>query len=75
MNLRLICLMSAVWLAGCAGETSTTQPSNMRDRQDQAMRDPFHYSPEFDRRDISGGDITHFDRDGFGRDMHDVLSP
>ena len=69
----LICLA----LAGCAAETSkpTTQPTNMRERQDQAMKDPMGYSPDMDRTDVSGGGLTDFDRDGFGKDLKNALNP
>ena len=63
---------------GCAkkGEPgATSRPSTLRERQDKALKDPFGYSPDVDRTDISGGGLTGFDRDGFGKDMKNVLDP
>jgi hypothetical protein len=61
---------------GCAANAPpSTQPSTAEERQDAALNDPMNYKPQFGNGDISGGDIGHFDRDGFNRDMHDVLSP
>lgn len=44
-------------------------------RQDQAMKDPFGYSPDMNRTDISGGGVGHFDQNGFGKDLNDVINP
>ena len=69
-------LLICVALAGCAADTSkpTTQPTNMRERQDQAMKDPFGYSPKMND-DISGGGIGEFDKDAFQRDVKNALDP
>ncbi|MGH7213363.1 MAG: hypothetical protein ACREIT_01080 [Tepidisphaeraceae bacterium] len=53
----------------------TTRPSNMRERQDAALRDPFGYSPEMGNSDISGGGLSEFDKEGFKRDLDHVLNP
>ena len=68
-------LLICVALAGCA-ETSkpTTRPSSMQDRQDQAMKDPFGYSPGV-RTDVSGGGFGEFDKDAFQKDVKNVLDP
>lgn len=68
------------WLAmapGCASDKKqpTTQPTNMRERQDAALRDPFGYKPDMNSRDVSGGDIGHLDRDGLKKDLHNVFNP
>ena len=47
----------------------------MRDRQDQAMKDPFGYSANPENADISGGGLTDFDRGGFKKDLKNVLDP
>ena len=63
-------------IAGCANNPPpSTQPSSARDRQNQAMKDPFGYSPYGENPDISGGDIGHFDKKGFNRDVDHVLNP
>ena len=64
--------------SGCASDSaskSTTRPSSTRARQDKAMKDPFNYSPDTESTDISGGGLTDFDRQGFNRDMKNVLDP
>lgn len=74
-------LLSALCIcvfAGCAKKGDpgpTSRPSTLRDRQDRALKDPFGYSPEVDRTDISGGGLSGFDREGFGKDMKNVLDP
>ena len=67
----LLLLIAAV--AGCADDAKES-PSNMRSRQDEALRDPFNYSPT-DRSDISGGGITDFKSDAFKKDVNSVFSP
>jgi hypothetical protein len=64
--------------AGCASDPNakpTSRPANARERQDQAMKDPFGYSPNAGSTDISGGGLSDFDRQGFNRDMKNVLDP
>jgi len=67
-------------LTGCtqinaATTQPTTRPLSASDRQDAAMRDPFGYSPNPGKTDVSGGGLTDFDRDGFNRDLKNVLDP
>lgn len=76
------CLLSfafcVVFLVGCSKQRepeATSRPSTLRERQDKAIKDPFGYSPDVDRTDISGGGLTGFDRDGFGKDMKSVFDP
>jgi hypothetical protein len=66
-----------VWsLGGCASGKNkpTTRPTNMRDRQDAAMRDPFNYKPDMSR-DVSGGGIGDLDREGLKKDLNNVFNP
>jgi hypothetical protein len=73
------CASCLALLAGCSKkgqeQGATSRPSTLRERQDKALKDPFGYSPDVDRTDISGGGLTGFDRDGFGKDMKNVLDP
>jgi hypothetical protein len=66
-------------VSGCTQQAATTQPttrpSTLKERQDAAMRDPFGYSPNAGRTDVSGGGLTDFDRDGFNRDLKNALDP
>jgi hypothetical protein len=62
-------------LPGCAGNGQpSTQPTTPQERQEAALRDPMGYKPPHNG-DISGGDITSFDKDAFKRDVNDVLNP
>lgn len=71
MRWFLAVAMSAVMVLGCQDE----KPSTLRQRQDEAMRDPFNYSPHPDRYDVSGGGMTDFKRKEFKRDVDAVLNP
>ena len=78
----LFCLLPSVFclaFSGCQQNAATTQPttkpSTARDRQDQAMKDPFGYSANPENADISGGGLTDFDRGGFKKDLKNVLDP
>lgn len=65
-------LLMAVVGGGCAG--TDEKPSNMRARQDEALRDPFNYSPD-DRSDISGGGAADFKSDAFMKDINSAFNP
>jgi hypothetical protein len=69
----VIMMLAAAGGVGCAGGEEKA-PSNMRARQDEALRDPFNYSPT-DRTDVSGGGITDFKSDAFIKDVNSVFSP
>jgi len=58
-------------LASCAQhqEAPTTQPG------EQALNDPFNYSPRMQNSDVSGGKINEFDKDSFKRDLDHVFNP
>ena len=71
--MRKYMLLLLIVVAGCADDAKES-PSNMRSRQDEALRDPFNYSPT-DRSDISGGGITDFKSDAFKKDVNSVFSP
>jgi hypothetical protein len=63
---------------GCGGKSDdqpTTRPAKLADRTDDALRDPFGYSPSFDRTDISGGDLDHMDGQGIRKDLDHVFNP
>ena len=52
----------------------TTRPSN-RDAHQEALNDPFGYSPDMGPADISGGKINEFDRKAMRKDIDHVLNP
>jgi hypothetical protein len=65
-------------LVGCSSNPGpTTRPMTAQERQEAALRDPMNYKIQDDDAsyDISGGNISHFDKDAFKRDLDHVLSP
>ena len=63
-------------LLGCAQQKGpTTRPETAREKQDRAVRDPFGYSTDTGKADISGGGIGDFDKEGFNRDLKNVFDP
>jgi len=67
-----ILLLAGLGIAGCGSDQSS---GNMTDRQDKAMRDPFGYSPDMNRTDITGGGVGNFNKNAFGKDLDDVVNP
>jgi hypothetical protein len=47
----------------------------MRQRQDQALKDPFNYSPNIQDDAVGGGGTLDFKKDAFRRDVQHVLDP
>ena len=73
-------LFSFAWFTGCASDDKrapTTQPSNVKDRQEAALRDPMGYSPNMNSPDtnISGGKLHELDRGALRKDIDHVLNP
>ncbi|HEX2973275.1 MAG TPA: hypothetical protein VHP11_13150 [Tepidisphaeraceae bacterium] len=67
--LLMVAVLAA--LAGCSSDESSP-----RQRQEEALRDPWNYSPyRNDTGDVSGGGLTDFKKDAFKRDVNSVLSP
>ena len=71
----VVCLLLFWFLPGCGpSQQSTTQPSTVYDRQQQALRDPFGYTPDLKKSDmnVSGeGDNGA----GLRRDLEHVANP
>jgi hypothetical protein len=65
----------------CADKSNPTSRSlSARERQDQALRDPFGYGPQpgnpgSDVPTVSGGKINEFNRKEFNQDVDRVLNP
>lgn len=74
---RLLPILALLTLASLACESSkpTTRPMSMRERQDRALSDPMNYKPDFKQDRVSSGGITDFDKEGFNKDLKNVLSP
>ncbi len=64
-------------LVGCADEGGpTTQPISAYQRSENALKDPFGYSPDVGKPDdITAGSGAQFDRKAFEKDADDVLNP
>jgi hypothetical protein len=79
--LRPIALLACIAGASCADKSNpTTRPLSARERQDQALRDPFGYGPRenkpgTDIPSVTGGSIGEFNRKEFDRDVDRVLNP
>jgi len=74
-----VCICVYLWLlAGCSTvKHPTTQPSNVKERQDAALKDPMGYSPNMNSHetDISGGKLNELDRGAMRKDIDHVLNP
>ena len=67
--------MAAIMLPACASD-SGKKSSGMYDRQEQALHDPFSYSPSVPKPDdISGGGVGGMDQKGLQRDVDHVINP
>ena len=64
-------LAFGLFSTGCA---TVPGEKNMDERQDQAMKDPFHYSPGDDIPDITGGGIGEFDPKAMQKDLNNVFN-
>lgn len=68
--------MSAAVCLGVVACSEEEKTSDMRQRQDAALRDPWNYSPhEVDRTDISGGGLMDFKAKAFKKDLDSALNP
>ena len=73
MKVRLVILM--VVLAGCMSDKQPTTRSSTRQRQEEALKDPFGYSPDMGSTDVSGGKINQYDKKAMKKDVDHVLNP
>lgn len=59
-------------LAGC----SHSSGPSVRDRQDDALRDPMNYKMDTNQHnDISGGDTAELRKDALKKDINSVFNP
>jgi hypothetical protein len=63
--------------AGCSSGSNgpTTQPSTISQRQDRALQDPFGYTPDTKKSDMTVSGHGEFDKEGLQRDTDHVLNP
>ena len=73
----LIASSVALMAIACADnqKSPTTRPLTMEQRQQQLIADPFGYKTDTPNTDISGGDLTQFDKDAFKKDVDHVFNP
>ena len=64
-------------LAGCSSSSNApaTQPSTIAQRQDRAMQDPFGYTPDMKKSDMTVSGHGEFDKEGLKRDTDYILNP
>ena len=68
--------MSCTLLAACAdNKQPTTQPASARERQEQALRDPYSVGQDEELYDVSGGGPRELDRKAFKRDWDRFWNP
>jgi hypothetical protein len=67
-------LVGGVFLSACAENKPSPDPTPY-DRQERALRDPFNYSPNVGKSDISGGGIGEYHNDAMQKDLDHVLNP
>jgi hypothetical protein len=70
-----VLILLSVGLSCSSPSGATTQPSTAYERQQNALKDPYGYSPGFEKTDISGGDLGTFDKDAFKKDVDRVFNP
>ena len=71
---RVLCVAAsglALCLSACASET---QEKTAQERQDEAMKDPFRYKPDFKDNSVTNGK-NDLDKDGLKKDFGHVLMP
>ena len=70
-----ILILACGLLSACADTKGpTTRPSSMRDRQEQALRDPYGYNPD-EMPTVSGGATGHLDKKALKRDVDSFWNP
>ena len=71
-----VCLLCVA--TSCTYNSGGAEPSTLRDKQDQAVRDPINYKPDNENTqpyDISGGGINNLDKNALKKDLHNVFDP
>src|SRR4051794_30644914 len=69
---RAALIGGSLLLIGCS-DSKKKEPT-LAERQDAALQDPYGYRPDV-RRDVSGGGLTDYDKEGMRKDIHDVFNP
>jgi hypothetical protein len=66
---------TAFWLLAAGFSLSCSTRESPDQRSEKAMRDPFGYSPKFEKTDVSGGGLFDYDKEGMRKDLKNVLDP
>jgi hypothetical protein len=64
-----------LFLSGCGENKPAADSPSPYDRQERALHDPFGYSPNAGKPDISGGGIGEYHDDAMKKDLDHVLNP
>ena len=67
-----ICLLAA---ALCFPGCSSSKTESPDQKSEKALRDPFSYSPDIEKTDVSGGGWLDYDKEGMRKDLRNVLDP
>ena len=67
MRAFIFLAVCCAFIGGCTDDTSPS--AGMRQRQDQALKDPFNYSPDIKDDAVGGGGTLDFKKDAFRRDV------
>ena len=71
-----LCLTGLVsFVSGCTNQGPTTQPASMAERQDQALQNPFGYTPDMKQTDLTVGGHGDFDKEGLKHDQDILFNP
>lgn len=73
--LVVLCVFCGLAAACADTKKPTTRPAGIRERQDQALRDPFEYGPADDMPSVSGGGTADLDKKGIKRDWDNFWNP
>ena len=77
MRKAVILILALLGLAafGCSHKQPTSRPAGAYERQEAALSDPFGYSPDMGKADISGGDLKTLDKKAMRKDIDHVFNP
>jgi hypothetical protein len=67
-----VILVCSLTFVGC---TDSSDQSSVRDKQDQALKDPYGYKVDVPKQDISGGGTMDYDKEGMKKDVDHVFNP
>lgn len=71
--LLVLCGLAAT--GACTGSHGTTRPADIEQRQSDALKDPYGYSPFPQKDDKSNMDPHRDERDGLQKDLEHVFNP